>query len=154
MNVRRSAAVCRGQAAASGCASRVDRNIINRLAVRIRETEIQSLFKPATSGDEQAVVVRITTRILEEDLTKLPIGPKEIADINLAIDEISQASDIEGVEIRCPAVQGAVAVVGVCRVLRGLSKVSNTLGVWPVTPVGQPVPSGLQPCWCNRPDAK
>src|SRR5258708_18939688 len=119
MNVRRSAAVCRGQAAASGCASRVDRHIINRLAVRIRETEIQSLFKAATSGDEQAVVVRVTTRILEEDLTKLPIRPKEIADINLAIDEISQASDIEGVEIRCPAVQGAVVVVGVCRGIEG-----------------------------------
>src|SRR5258706_7528680 len=37
--------------------------------------------------------------------------------------------------------------LGLAGVLSELSKLSNTLGVWPVAPVGQPEPSGLQPCW-------
>src|SRR5437899_4194274 len=78
MDVRRRAAIRRAQATAGGCTGRVDRHVVNGLAESVGEGQVQPLLEAPPGGDEQTVVVRITTRILEEDLAELRIGAEEI----------------------------------------------------------------------------
>src|SRR5260370_6758828 len=71
-------AVRRAQASARSRAAPIDRHVVNRLAKRVRKAQIQALFEAASHGDKQTVVIRVTARILKEDLPELRIGPEKI----------------------------------------------------------------------------
>src|SRR6266581_5102451 len=113
-NICRRAAVRRAQAAAGGCSGRVNRHVVNGLAKRVGETEVQSLFEPATRGYEQAMVVGVTARILEENLTKLRVRPEKIpreravrcaVGARQPVGKDCEVADIVSVEVSRPAVQ-------------------------------------------------